>query len=205
MTPASDAGAADLLEIDSVGDCFAAVGGKIHAWYKFALSRFESAAWIAKAEDDGLVDLLALQKLLGTLRRAGGRSHRWYVGRFAWTSTCWPLRESGRRHCAAPLGPATSKPDAPTRRDWDGVLHRLLGRALRYAEPGSAFACSAGAGAAADRCRRRGAWARRAARRSALARAGGRRASLSAARAPAGVPRGDGAWARRQRARAAGP
>ena len=123
-SPASDAGAADLLALDSVGDCFAAVGGKIHAWYKFALSRFESAAWIAKAEDDGLVDLLALQKLLGTLRRAGGRSHRWYVGRFAWTSTCWPLRESGRRHCAAPLGPATSKPDAPTRRDWDlSLIH----------------------------------------------------------------------------------
>ena len=136
-SPASDAGAADLLEIDSVGDCFAAVGGKIHAWYKFALSRFESAAWIAKAEDDGLVDLLALQKLLGTLRRAGGRSHRWYVGRFAWTSTCWPLRESGRRHCAAPLGPATSKPDAPTRRDWDGCCTGCWGGQLRY-NPGSA-------------------------------------------------------------------
>ena len=135
--PASDAGAADLLALDSVGDCFAAVGGKIHAWYKFALSRFESAAWIAKAEDDGLVDLLALQKLLGTLRRAGGRSHRWYVGRFAWTSTCWPLRESGRRHCAAPLGPATSKPDALTRRDWDGCCTGCWGGQLRY-NPGSA-------------------------------------------------------------------
>ena len=115
----------DLLRL-RVPDCLPHFGAKVHAWYRHAVRQWPRAQWLAKAEDDAMVDLSALQTLLFGLGRSRHKDP-WYVGRFGWTSRCWPLRVG----CPSELGKVGAPVrDQRTRAAWEGCCAGCWGGLL---------------------------------------------------------------------------